>query len=102
MNPLKHPKLLDVCVCIALSLVAGNSAAAQSDRGPVTVEEGLKAPTLAPYSPPAFSPDGRFLAYGVTDNARRRKAVRDDDLLRSGVAWYAVASDIWVSELKTG
>lgn len=102
MNSPNHLKLFGVCLCAALALVAGERAAAQNDRGPVSVEEVLNAPTLAAYSPPAFSSDGRFLAYVVTDNARRRKAVRDEELLRSGVAWYAVASDIWVSDLKTG
>ena len=69
---------------------------------PMAVEEVLEAPNLAAYSPPAFSPDNRLLAYVVTDNARRREAIDDKELLRAGVAWYAVASDIWVSDLETG
>ena len=69
---------------------------------PMAVEEVLEAPNLAAYSPPAFSPDNRLLAYVVTDNARRREAMDDKELLRAGVAWYAVASDIWVSDLETG
>jgi len=102
MNSPNRLKLFGVCLCAALALVADNKAVAQNDRGPVAVDEVLNAPTLAAYSPPAFSSDGRLLAYVVTDNARRRRAVRDEELLRSGVAWYGVASDIWVSDFKTG
>ena len=69
---------------------------------PLTVDEVLEASNVAAYSPPAFSPDNRFLAYVVTENARRREAIDDEQLLRNGVAWYGVASDIWVSDLETG
>jgi len=69
---------------------------------PLSVEEILEAPTVAAYSPPAFSPDNRLLAYVVTDNARRREAINDDELVRTGVAWPGIASDIWISDLETG
>jgi dipeptidyl aminopeptidase/acylaminoacyl peptidase len=69
---------------------------------PLSVEEILEAPTVAAYSPPAFSPDNRLLAYVVTDNARRREAINDEELVRTGVAWPGIASDIWISDLETG
>ena len=38
-------------------------------------EEVLNAPSLAAYSPPAFSADQKMLAYVVTDPTRKRVAV---------------------------
>jgi dipeptidyl aminopeptidase/acylaminoacyl peptidase len=101
MNAPKRQKLLGV-VCALLALGGGARAAAEAPPSPVPIEAVLAAPTLAAYSPPQFSPDGRLLAYVVTDNARRRKAVDDQELLRTGVAWYGIASDIWVTDLETG
>jgi dipeptidyl aminopeptidase/acylaminoacyl peptidase len=69
---------------------------------PLAVEDVLSAPTVAAYSPPAFSPDNRLLAYVVTENARKRKAIDRRELLGQGVAWYGIASDIWITDLKTG
>jgi dipeptidyl aminopeptidase/acylaminoacyl peptidase len=100
MNTPKRHKLLGAA-CALLALV-GVAPAAQTPANALAIEAVLAAPTLAAYSPPQFSPDGKFLAYVVTDNARRRKAVDDKELMRTGVAWYGVASDIWVSDLTTG
>lgn len=103
MNSMKPTKLLSAFVCIVLALAgASDQTDAQSPSGVVLIKEVLDAPTLAAYSPPIFSPDGKFLAFVVTDNARRRKAVDREGLIRSGVAWYGVASDIWISDLKSG
>jgi dipeptidyl aminopeptidase/acylaminoacyl peptidase len=93
---------------VSAAVLLGTGAAGSQPReaaGPaasLSVEGVLKAPTLAAYSPPAFSPDNRFLAYVVTDHARRRDAVDSKKLLRAGVAWYGIASDIWLSDLETG
>jgi dipeptidyl aminopeptidase/acylaminoacyl peptidase len=89
---------------VFFSLVVGGALGetAVPRPAPLSVEEVLQAPTVAAYSPPAFSPDNRLLAYVVTDNARRREAIDDELLLRNGVAWYGVASDIWISDLETG
>src|SRR5262249_30022841 len=43
----------------------------------------------------------RLLAYVVTDNARARPAADEQALLYSGVAWYGLAADIWVTDLET-
>lgn len=84
-------------LCVALVATSLEPLAAD----PLTAEELLRAPTLAPYSPASFSPDNRLLAYVVTDNARRL-AVEPEDLVRSGVAWCGVAADIWITDLATG
>lgn len=94
------------CRFAASLLVVAHAGAAWSAETPVataplSVQEVLQAPTLAAYSPPAFSPEGRLLAYVVTDNARRRSGVDEKSLLHTGLAWYALASDIWVTDLET-
>jgi dipeptidyl aminopeptidase/acylaminoacyl peptidase len=96
-----------LCLVSALALTGSVSSVAAAEAPGVTLtplaaEEVLDAPTLAAYSPAAFSPDNRLLAYVVTDNARRLAAVDDEVLHRTGVAWYGVASDIWISDLETG
>src|ERR1043166_3519432 len=85
------------CTVLALASLNGLTSAQQ-----ISIEQVLKAPTLAAYSPPEFSPDGRFLAYVVTDNARRQKKIDLEGALRSGVTWFGIASDIWISDLRTG
>jgi dipeptidyl aminopeptidase/acylaminoacyl peptidase len=102
---MKRRRLLQsIGTLAAFSLVAGGAWAENPapPAVPLSVEEVLEAPTFAAYSPPAFSPDNRLLAYVVTDNARRREAIDDEQLLRMGVAWYGVASDVWISDLETG
>jgi len=76
--------------------------AGPADLSPLSIEEVLRAPTLAAYSPPAFSPDGRLLAYVVTDNARRTGRMDDDEVRRQGFGWYGIAAEIWVTDLSTG
>ena len=92
-------------VLLAGALAAADPSAAAQEReappGGLALEPLLAAPSLAPYSPPAFSPDGRLLAYVVTDNARRREP-HDTALHRSGVPWYGVAGEIQVADLSGG
>jgi Tol biopolymer transport system component len=87
---------------LLLVLFVAADTASEPRSAPLAVEDVLKAPTLAPYSPPSFSPDGKLLAYVVTDNARRREAIDDKVLTRTGVAWYGVAADVWVTDLARG
>jgi dipeptidyl aminopeptidase/acylaminoacyl peptidase len=69
---------------------------------PLAIEDVLQAPSLAAFSPASFSADNRLLAYVVTDNRRRRKAVEREELLKAGVGWFGVASDIWITDLQSG
>ena len=89
------------CTAAALAWALGGGALAQQT-APLSVEEILDAPAIAPFSPAVFSPDGRLLAYLVTDSPRRRIAVERRSLLRYGLAWYGIASDIWITDLKSG
>ncbi len=102
MKSLRFLRAASLPLLLAICSLGAHPRQTNSPAGPLSVEEVLHAPTLAPYSPPAFSSDKRLLAYVVTDNSRRREAVDDKELLRAGVAWYGVASDIWVSDLETG
>jgi len=87
---------------VGLAIAADGVPDAFSPSAPLAVEDALNAPTLAAYSPPAFSPDGKLLAYVVTDNARRREAIDNKVLTRNGLGWFGIASDVWVTDLATG
>ncbi|MEO8431235.1 MAG: prolyl oligopeptidase family serine peptidase [Acidobacteriota bacterium] len=88
---------------VAMSLcVAGLAVAADAPPAPLAVQDVLMAPTLAAYSPPAFSPDGKLLAYVVTDNTRRHDAIDSKEVARTGLGWFGVAADIWITDLTTG
>ena len=94
--------VLSTSLLVAGLAVAAEPAAGASSAAPLAVEDVLKAPTLAAYSPPAFSPDGKLLAYVVTDNARRREAIDNKVLTRNGLAWFGIAADLWITDLSTG
>lgn len=51
---------------------------------------------LSPAGAPSIAPDGSALAYTVIDNGRTTQARSP----RSGVPWYALGGDIWVTSLK--
>jgi len=69
---------------------------------PLPIEDVLRAPVLASYSPPSLSPDNRLLAYAVVDSARVQRAEDPREVIESGVAWYAAGTDIWIADLTTG
>jgi dipeptidyl aminopeptidase/acylaminoacyl peptidase len=83
-------------------LAASFVSTAPAAGAPLAIEDVLKAPALAPYSEPVFSPDGRFLAYVVTDNGRNLRSSDPQELTSTGIAWYGVAADIWLTDLQTG
>ena len=92
-----------VAAVIAAALVIAPPApAVGAPATPLAIEDVLNAPALAPYSEPSFSPDGRYLAYVVTDNARKRRSTDMQELTATGVAWDGVAGDIWLTDLKSG
>jgi dipeptidyl aminopeptidase/acylaminoacyl peptidase len=99
-----HRPLAAVAASLLLAGVApaADPAVGPSSAAPLAVADVLKAPTLAAYSPPAFSPDGKLLAYVVTDNARRREAIDNKVLTRNGLAWFGIAADVWITDLTTG
>jgi dipeptidyl aminopeptidase/acylaminoacyl peptidase len=94
--------LFGLLLPISFVALSPPAIAASGEVVPLSVEELLKAPTLAAYSPASFSPDHRLLAYVVTDNGRRLHAIDTHEVLRNGFGWYGVAGDIWVTDLSTG
>jgi dipeptidyl aminopeptidase/acylaminoacyl peptidase len=69
---------------------------------PLAIDDLLRAPVLASYSPAALSPDNRLLAYGAVDSSRVHRAEDPHEVIASGVAWYAIGTDIWIADLTTG
>ena len=98
MNFLRPFAAAHAAAC-ALLLVAFGGPVARA--APLSIEDLLRAPVLASYSPPSLSPDNRLLAYAVVDSARVQRAEDPRELLESGIAWYAVGTDIWITDLTT-
>jgi dipeptidyl aminopeptidase/acylaminoacyl peptidase len=79
-------------------MLAAKSLVAQELATPLPIEALLNAPTLGSVGEPTFAPDGSALAYTIIDNGRRPALDREQSL-RSGIPWYALGSDIWVSSI---
>jgi dipeptidyl aminopeptidase/acylaminoacyl peptidase len=95
-----------ICACAALTAAFGilllQASTTAAEVSPLAVADVLRAPTLAAYAPPAISPDGRLLAYVVVDSKRVDAAEDARELIESGVAWYAIGADVWITDLQTG
>ncbi|MGO9938564.1 MAG: prolyl oligopeptidase family serine peptidase [Terracidiphilus sp.] len=73
----------------------------QQQNAPLSVKDALLTHDLTLYSPPRISPDGKWLAYTLTDNMRMHD--RDEETwVRTGVPVYAVGADIFLLNFKTG
>lgn len=87
--------LLAVLVSPATSLLG------QKRASPVSLEALLAAPSLGPSGEPSVAPDGLEFAYTIIDNSRKPK-VENRNVLRTGVPWFALGSDIWISSIFDG
>ena len=95
-----HVQCLRWLAVVVSLLLYGSATKAQEQ--PVTMEELLSAPALSPFVPGDVSPDGSLFAYTVVDAVRKRAFGRPPAVILTGVPWYAIAADIWVTELQTG
>ena len=93
---MRRPGIASFCIVASTAFTAGAAVI------PLDLEKVIEAPTLAAYSPPDISPDNALIAYVVTDPKRKRQSIDDITIWRSGVAWYGVGSDIWISDLSSG
>ncbi len=82
-------------------LAAPTPAAAQVGAAPLPVEVLLRIKIPAAYAQPRFSPDGRWLAYLVDDNARHVVPVMSPETRRLRVPWMAIGAELRVRELAT-
>ena len=80
--------------CVYLTVPA--PAEAQDSLRPLPIEALLTAPRLVPVGSPSVSPGGSLIAYTVVVPRRWRTVAH------SGVPWYAVGGDIWVSRVEGG
>lgn len=69
---------------------------------PLELGDVLLAPAIASFGAAGFSADNRLLAYVVTDTPRREHRPDRAKLIASGVAWFGLAGDVWISDLETG
>jgi dipeptidyl aminopeptidase/acylaminoacyl peptidase len=95
--------------CAFLALLTQGAAclgASGQSSEPLTVESALRAHSFGDFSPLSFSPDGEWLAYVVRDNARipekREDETEDEHYARTGVDVRNVATDVWISNTRTG
>jgi len=78
------------------ALTKSNVVAAQGVHA-LSVEDAVKTREFCPGSPVALSPDGKLLAYAVTQRHETRIYEQ-----RSGVPWYAQGCQIYVLNIYTG
>src|SRR5260370_2022457 len=77
--------------CLCWGIAEQNAAVAQQIAA-LPVEDALKVRYFAEYSPIAFSPDGKWLAYATRDN-QRSTDVRLDTYARTGLPSIRVRAD---------
>lgn len=83
---------------VPLFLTAVNPLWSQEAPKPLSIHRLLTAPALGAVSRPTIAPDGSALAYTVIDNGRKPR-FDPAESYRSGVPWYALGGDVWVSSL---
>jgi dipeptidyl aminopeptidase/acylaminoacyl peptidase len=73
---------------------------------PLPVEIALRSHSFSEISPLAVSPDGRWVAYSVRDNARmqskREQGIEKERYVRSGIFLQNEANDVWITNLEDG
>lgn len=84
---------------LCYSVLPAPAAAQQTSA--LSVEDALGMRYFGDLSPIEFSPDARWLAYGVRDN--RLAEDRDDEAwIRTGVPPWSTGSNIWIQNVETG
>ena len=101
MSILSNPRWKYEIKVAALMLVGcvlgrANVVAAQEVHA-LSVEDAIKTREFRPISPVAFSPDGKLLAYTVTQSYETRVNER-----RTGVPWFAEGGQIYVLDIYSG
>src|SRR6266851_3377900 len=98
----RRPILILLALCGWFSVLAATPAEAQQ-RDPLAVEDALMVRSFGGggWSSVQFSPDGRWLAYVVSDN-RKVGSVDGEAWARTGVPPGTTGDDIYISNSETG
>ena len=95
-----------LCVPVALLLLADSALSEAQQPNPLTVEAALSTRSFSHVSPIVFSRDGKWLAYTVRNNERVRLrhgvGIGKELYVRTGIMTEDEATDIWVSDVETG
>jgi len=81
------------------------NALAQQRQLPLPVEEALAALHFAIFTPVDLSPDGKWVAYALQDDRRKKKPAdgyADVHFSHTGVLTLALGCDIWVTDTQSG
>ena len=96
---------LRIAVPFIVALVAYLCPLAMASEKPQTsalpVEEALKLRSFGQLMAPAFSPDGKWLAYTIRNN-QGAKSVGEEAYARTGVPSWALGTDICIVNTETG
>ena len=98
MRSMKHFKRIALVLLICCGHAVGVSGAGED---PLSVEDAVTTHDLTLYSAPRISPDGKWLAYTLTDKLKMHD-LDEETWAKTGVPVYAVGTDIFLSNLKTG
>jgi dipeptidyl aminopeptidase/acylaminoacyl peptidase len=89
--------VFSLCCCAAAQREVNHAEAI-----PLTVEDAVSTRSFGELMPIGFSPDGNLLAYTVKDNRRAFESRGLEGWARAGLAPWASATDIWISNVATG
>ena len=91
------------CAIIAVCLTSVCRASAAQQVKPLTIADAIATRSFMGLSPISLSPDGEWVAYTITDPAKRR--THTDDALeysRTGAPRAAEGAELWIANTRTG
>lgn len=98
-------RLVIACGLIIFSLLLSSRSVAQKQLAPLPVKEALKTLSLPMFTPIDLSPDGKLVAYTLSDTGRKAQTATSrspEDLERQGTPRNVDFCDIWISDTATG
>lgn len=106
MNPKRASSLCAGLLALwAMCSVATAATAASLSLAPIPVEEALKTKQIAMFTSIVSSPDGRYVAYTVQDNARADRSIwatNGNVFTETGAYLTCYGCDVYVTDQETG
>ena len=100
--PKVSSKLRLVCLFALCCGAVAQNEASRAQPIPLSVEDAVSTRSFSPMMAMEFSTDGRWLAYAIKNNRRTMESKGLEGWARTGMPFWALGSDVWVSSVETG